>query len=816
MQPASTAPVLVIARPTPGQEFELGVDIAVGGSAVGVPGAEPHPIDDITVQVDAQPAVSANLESARPPGGLAVSYTATLNLTRPGEHQIRVTAVLDNGRSVTRGVTVATRGSTNCATDLVWTNYSHTQSIVPASTCRPQSLDSVVNVVRNAQSAGQRVHASGSRWSFSDCAMTTDCVAETRSLFRDLDTVQRALLPGPGQSMQLHHVEAGVTIGNLYRQLDHKGMALETMGGASGQTLAGAISTGTHGADKHLPPLADSVLAIHLVGLDGTQYWIEPTTGITDPDLVLAHVAPGVTRQNIIYDDRRFNACLVALGCMGVIYAVVLRVRGAYDLVETTTATTWRQFRHAGPTHISDPATRFLQVLLNPYRDSNSENLCLMTTRTESAPTAPANRPTGNVRRAVESMIGQLSLGALLTLTVHHVFDDEGLLPEQRLAKIVQGILTHAPDQRGVLTANYSAIMTEAWPQETFQGASFSVMDLDYSRSTPPSPLGYSMELSFPAIDPASGGLGFADFADRLIGIVNAATDTFFTGYISMRISGATRASLGMQQWNPTCSIEISTVQGVAGLPELLTRLYRAGMDSGALPHWGQMIDLGTPSHASKYRNYLAWRESYAAMSGNFSNQTFANRLSARWNLTTASDALFLEQSAPQAIRVNQTRRVSVTMRNTGASTWTRSGAFRLGSHNPADNTVWGPARLELTSDVRPGEIGTFTFDIVAPAQPGTYPYQWRMLQESVEWFGQPTPLIMLGVDPPAGFVAVPDVRESAPAAAVAEIRAAGLVPVVVGSPPSHAWMSRQTPRAGTIVNQGSTVTLNFSTGPIP
>ena len=37
------------------------------------------------------------------------------------------------------------------------------------------------------------------------------------------------------------------------------------MGGSSGQTLAGAISTGTHGGDKFIAPLADSVVAIHLI-----------------------------------------------------------------------------------------------------------------------------------------------------------------------------------------------------------------------------------------------------------------------------------------------------------------------------------------------------------------------------------------------------------------------------------------------------------------------------------------------------------------------------------------------------------------------
>ena len=63
---------------------------------------------------------------------------------------------------------------------------------------------------------------------------------------------------------------------------------------------------------------------------------MEPSAGITDPVLLRHHVVPGVEPGNIIYDDELFNACLVSLGCLGVVYAVVLRVREQYDLVETT------------------------------------------------------------------------------------------------------------------------------------------------------------------------------------------------------------------------------------------------------------------------------------------------------------------------------------------------------------------------------------------------------------------------------------------------------------------------------------------------
>src|SRR5207247_157927 len=103
----------------------------------------------------------------------------------------------------------------------------------------------------------------------------------------------------------LFHVEAGMRLYQLYCLLDagddtiadsiattlpqYKGpWAMETLGGAGGQTIVGAISTGTHGGDVHLPPIGDSVQAIHLVGTEGRQYWIEreliPDVWLVDDD----------------------------------------------------------------------------------------------------------------------------------------------------------------------------------------------------------------------------------------------------------------------------------------------------------------------------------------------------------------------------------------------------------------------------------------------------------------------------------------------------------------------------------------------------
>jgi alkylated DNA repair dioxygenase AlkB len=103
------------------------------------------------------------------------------------------------------------------------------------------------------------------------------------------------------------------------------------------------------------------------------------------------------------------------------------------------------------------------------------------------------------------------------------------------------------------------------------------------------------------------------------------------------------------------------------------------------------------------------------------------------------NDAAFVSQIVPPSMAAGQPYLVSVTMQNVGTTTWTAASQYRLGSQNPQDNTTWGLGRIELPRDVPPGRTETFTFAVTAPAAIGTYDFQWRMVQELVEWFGQPS-----------------------------------------------------------------------------
>lgn len=113
------------------------------------------------------------------------------------------------------------------------------------------------------------------------------------------------------------------------------------------------------------------------------------------------------------------------------------------------------------------------------------------------------------------------------------------------------------------------------------------------------------------------------------------------------------------------------------------------------------------------------------------------------WN-----DAAYVSQSVPAQMTSGTFAPVSVTMRNTGTTTWTVGKYFLA-----AGNNFWGVQRVAVPRDVAPGEVVTFNFQITAPGScPTAGIFQWRLYEDNVEWFGQSSPQANIAVKcpPPA------------------------------------------------------------------
>lgn len=122
--------------------------------------------------------------------------------------------------------------------------------------------------------------------------------------------------------------------------------------------------------------------------------------------------------------------------------------------------------------------------------------------------------------------------------------------------------------------------------------------------------------------------------------------------------------------------------------------------------------------------------------------------------VASGSAAAFVSQVVPATMIPGQSYSISVTFKNTGVGNWTTASHFSLGSQNPQDNNIWQTSgRIPLPGDVVPGSSVTFQFVAKAPSSSGTFNFQWRMVQDGVEWFGDFTPNLAI-------IVAVPESTE--------------------------------------------------------
>lgn len=112
----------------------------------------------------------------------------------------------------------------------------------------------------------------------------------------------------------------------------------------------------------------------------------------------------------------------------------------------------------------------------------------------------------------------------------------------------------------------------------------------------------------------------------------------------------------------------------------------------------------------------------------------------------STDNASFVSQNVMPSMACSQIYAVSVTMQNTGGTTWTSGAGYKLASQNPTDNTNWAMNRVNLPSSVAPGGQVTFTFNVTAPSTAASYNFQWRMIREGTGMFGATTTNVPVSV----------------------------------------------------------------------
>jgi hypothetical protein len=178
-------------------------------------------------------------------------------------------------------------------------------------------------------------------------------------------------------------------------------------------------------------------------------------------------------------------------------------------------------------------------------------------------------------------------------------------------------------------------------------------------------------------------------------------------------------------------------------------------------------------------------------------------------------NASFVSQSVPSSMTAGQTVGVSVTMANSGTTTW-QAGSYSLGSLNPAGNTTWGLSSVSLASSVAPGSNATFSFNVTAPSAAGTYNFQWGM-KNGTSYFGTGSTNVAVTVSSPAGADNAQFISQSVPASM--NIGQIANVSVVMNNNGTTTWLPgtytlvSRNPAGNTIWGLGN-VALNSSVGP--
>jgi len=172
-----------------------------------------------------------------------------------------------------------------------WRNWGRSQEAHPQHIVHASSVEDVAEAVLFARERGLPVKPVGAGHSFTAIAATDGVQLDLASL--------DGVLAVDGNSVTLG---AGTNLYQLPALLGEHGLALENMGDIDKQTVAGAISTGTHGTGAAFGGIATQVSALTLVAADGTALHVSETEN--------AELLP---------------AARVGLGALGVIVDVTLR-----------------------------------------------------------------------------------------------------------------------------------------------------------------------------------------------------------------------------------------------------------------------------------------------------------------------------------------------------------------------------------------------------------------------------------------------------------------------------------------------------------
>ena len=178
-------------------------------------------------------------------------------------------------------------------------NWAGNVKWTPQEVLLPKTEDEIAAIIKKAISSGKSIRTVGSHHSFTP-------LLATNSVSLSLDHMQGLISKEPNNRAIAW---AGTKLKRLSELLSENGLALENMGDINVQSLAGAISTGTHGTGITL-------------GSVGTQ--VEEITFLNGLGELVT-----LNEENNYHE---FKCAQLSLGSLGVITRMKVRCKEAYNL----------------------------------------------------------------------------------------------------------------------------------------------------------------------------------------------------------------------------------------------------------------------------------------------------------------------------------------------------------------------------------------------------------------------------------------------------------------------------------------------------
>lgn len=180
-------------------------------------------------------------------------------------------------------------------------NWAGNVSNIVKCYVQPETEAELIEIIKSSDSI--KVVGTAHSWS---------PIHQSQHTILNLDLYNKILLTDKIQ--HIIKVQAGIKIWQLNEYLDKQGLALKNLGSIDQQSIAGAISTGTHGTGIAFQVLASQIIEFSLIKADGEKINIHKEK-----------------------NKELFNATIINLGALGIISEITLQVCPSFNLHEYTT-----------------------------------------------------------------------------------------------------------------------------------------------------------------------------------------------------------------------------------------------------------------------------------------------------------------------------------------------------------------------------------------------------------------------------------------------------------------------------------------------